>query len=137
MSEQAEHLSGVIERVTFHNAETGFAVLRVQARGRRDAVVVVGTLASVVAGEHVEATGSWVQDRDWGMQFRATDVRTVPPQTVEGIEKFLGSGLVKGIGPHYAKKIVDLFGERTLEVIDESPAHLREVKGIGPRRIQR
>jgi exodeoxyribonuclease V alpha subunit len=133
----AETLTGVIERVTFHNPENGFAVLRIQARGRRDLVTVVGHLPSAQAGEYVEASGSWAQDRDHGLQFKADDLKTTPPQTAEGIEKYLGSGLVKGIGPHFARKIVEVFGARTLSVIDESPTFLREVKGIGPRRIQR
>jgi exodeoxyribonuclease V alpha subunit len=137
MKAMKELLSGIIERVTFHNPETGFAVLRVQAKGRRGLVTVVGTLASAVAGEYVEAQGSWTQDRDHGLQFKADELRTTPPYTAEGIARYLGSGLVKGIGPHFAKRIVEVFGERTLSVIDESPAFLKEVKGIGPRRIQR
>ncbi len=137
MSVMAEQLSGVVERVTFHNPDTGFAVLRVQARGRRGLVAVVGTVASVTAGEYVEATGAWVRDRDHGEQFKADELRCTPPQTLEGVEKYLGSGLVKGIGPHLARKIVEVFGDRTLAVIDESPAFLKEVKGIGPRRVQR
>src|SRR5205823_7859777 len=87
-------------------------------------------------GENVEATGAWVQDRDHGLQFKADTLRTLQPHTVEGIEKYLASGLVKGIGPHFARKIVEHFGERTLAVIDESPTFLAEVKGIGPRRLQ-
>ena len=133
----AETLKGIIERVTFHNPDTGFAVLRVQPGGRRALITVVGHLASVVAGEYVEGSGTWVQDRDHGLQFKADTLRTTPPHTVEGIEKYLGSGLIKGIGPHFARKIVEVFGERTLGVIDESPAFLQEVKGIGPRRLQR
>ena len=105
--------------------------------GRRGLVAVVGHLPSVVAGEYVEAVGAWVQDREHGPQFKATELRSMPPHTLAGIEKYLGSGLVKGIGPHFAKKIVAHFGERTLAVIDESPSYLKEVKGIGPRRIQR
>jgi exodeoxyribonuclease V alpha subunit len=133
----AETLKGVIERVTFHNPESGFAVLRVQANGRRDLVTVVGHLPSAVAGEYLEASGVWTQDRDHGLQFKADSLRTTPPHTVHGIEKYLASGLVKGIGPHYARKIVEVFGERTLAVIDESPTFLQEIKGIGPRRLQR
>jgi exodeoxyribonuclease V alpha subunit len=131
----AEKLSGTIERVTFHNPETGYAVLRVLPRGRRGIVTVVGKLLSVTAGECIDAAGAWVHDPQHGQQFRADEIRSAPPSTVEGIEKYLGSGLVKGIGPKYARKIVEVFGERTLEVIDESPAFLKEVKGIGPRRI--
>jgi exodeoxyribonuclease V alpha subunit len=129
-------LIGIVERVTFHNPDTGFAVLRVQATGRRGVVTVVGSLPSIVAGEQIEATGSWVQDREHGQQFKASELKTTPPHSLAGIEKYLGSGLIKGIGPHFAKKIVQVFGERTLEVIDESPSYLKEVKGIGPRRIQ-
>src|SRR5437879_3521385 len=131
-----EQLSGIIERVTFHNPENGFVVLRVQAKGQRGLLTVVGHLSSAAAGEYVEATGAWVQDRDHGPQFKADELRSMPPHTVEGIERYLGSGLVKGIGPHFARKIVEVFGERTLAVIDESPTFLREVAGIGPRRIQ-
>ena len=129
MAGMAETLSGIIERVTFHNPETGFAVLRVQARGRRGLVTVVGTCAGATAGEYVEATGAWVQDRDHGEQFKADELRCTPPHTVEGIEKYLGSGLVKGIGPHFARKIVEVFGERTLAVIDESPTFLQGGQG--------
>jgi exodeoxyribonuclease V alpha subunit len=133
----ADTLSGIIERVTFHNPDTGFSVLRVQARGRRGLVTVVGNLPGAVAGEYVEADGAWVHDRDHGEQFKAERLQCTPPHTAAGIEKYLGSGLVKGIGPHFAKKIVAAFGERTLHVIDESPTFLKEIKGIGPRRIQR
>jgi exodeoxyribonuclease V alpha subunit len=133
----AETLSGSIERVTFHNPDTGFAVLRVHAAGHRGLVTVVGHLPRVAAGEYVAASGAWAQDRDHGVQFKADELRTTAPQTVEGIERYLGSGLIKGIGPHFARRIVEVFGERTLAVIDESPSFLKEVKGIGPRRIQR
>jgi exodeoxyribonuclease V alpha subunit len=133
----SETLIGLIERVTFHNADTGFAVLRVQADRRQALVTVVGHVASAVAGEYVEAGGNWVQDKDHGLQFKADQLRTTPPHTVEGIEKYLASGLIKGIGKHFARKIVQAFGARTLAVIDESPAFLREIKGVGPQRIQR
>src|SRR5439155_18958352 len=132
-----ESLAGVIERVTFHNPEHGFAVLRVQASGRTELVTVVGTLFHALAGEYLEAKGAWVHDRDHGLQFKADEVRTTPPETTEGIARYLGSGLIKGIGPHFARRIVEVFGKRTLAVIDESPSFLQEVKGIGPRRIQR
>jgi exodeoxyribonuclease V alpha subunit len=132
-----EHITGTIERVTFHNPENGFVVLRAQLAGRRGLVAVVGRTPRAVAGEFFEADGLWKQDPEHGLQFQADELRTTPPHTAEGIEKFLGSGLVKGIGPHYARKIVQVFGPRTLQVIDESPAFLAEVKGIGPRRIQR
>ncbi|MFO0811163.1 MAG: ATP-dependent RecD-like DNA helicase [Gemmataceae bacterium] len=130
----SESLSGIVERVTFHNPENGYAVLRVQVR--RGVVTVVGSIATVYAGEFLEAEGAWVQDRDHGLQFKADNLRITPPHTKEGLVKYLASGLVKGIGPKYAQKIVDVFGERTLQVIDESPSFLSEVKGIGPKRIR-
>src|SRR4051794_22619281 len=137
MAVMAEQLSGTIERVTFHSPDTGFVVLRVQARGpRRGLVTVVGHLPGATAGEYIEATGAWVQDREHGEQFKAESLSVTPPSSAEGIEKYLGSGLVKGIGPHFARKIVQVFGDNTLQVIDESPAFLKEVKGIGQRRIQ-
>jgi exodeoxyribonuclease V alpha subunit len=132
-----ETLSGSIESVVFHNSENGFAVLRVLADGRRDLITVVGNLPNAAAGEFVQAMGDWVQDPQFGRQFKAESLRATPQHTVEGIEKFLASGLVKGIGPHFAGKIVETFGERTLDIIDESPAFLQEVKGIGPRRLER
>src|SRR3954454_15895965 len=117
----AETLTGTIERVTFHNPETGFAVLRVVARGRRGLVNVVGTTPTAVAGEYIDAVGGWIIDREHGEQFRAEQLQCRPPATAEGIEKYLASGLVKGIGPVYARKIVQTFRERTLAIIDESP----------------
>lgn len=132
-----EHITGTIERVTFHNPENGFVVLRAQVTGQRGPVVVVGQTPRAIAGEFIEADGAWQDDPEHGLQFKAETLRTTPPSTVEGIEKYLGSGLVKGIGPQYAHRIVQVFGLRTLQVIDESPSFLKEVKGLGPRRIQR
>ena len=135
MPGMAQTLTASVERVTHHSPETGFAVLRVVPRGKRGIVTVVGRILSITAGEVIEATGEWVFDPQHGEQFRADEIRALPPTTAEGIEKYLASGLVKGIGPKYAKKIVEVFKERTLEVIDESPSFLKEVKGIGPARI--
>src|SRR3954471_14094012 len=104
----AESLTGVIERITFHNLDNGYCVLRVQARGHRDLVTVVGHLSQVIAGEFVEASGEWQVDRQHGQQFKASELRTTPPHTAGGIEKYLGSGLVKGVGPKYAAKIVEV-----------------------------
>ena len=130
-----EKLTGLIDRVTFHNTESGYCVLRVTARGHRDPVTVVGLLPQVVAGEFIEAEGDWINDRNFGPQFKAEGLRTTPPHTPDGIVKYLGSGLVKGIGAKYARKIVDQFGTKTLEVIDRSVNHLSQVKGIGPKRL--
>ena len=132
-----EQLTGVIERITFHNLDSGYCVLRVQARGHRDLVTVVGVCQQVVAGEYVQAAGEWVTDRSHGLQFKAAEVKTVPPHTPEGIAKYLGSGLVRGVGPRFAQRIVDVFGEKTLEVIDQSPTFLTQVKGIGPKLVEK
>jgi hypothetical protein len=91
-----EEISGLIERVTFHNDESGFCVLRVKARGQREETTVVGSLPSVTAGEWLSAEGWWVRDKEHGLQFKATTMKTVPPTTAEGIERYLGSGWVKG-----------------------------------------
>jgi exodeoxyribonuclease V alpha subunit len=137
MSPTGEPLSGVVERITFHNLDNGYVVLKVRAARQRELVTVVGSLSSVVAGEYIEARGQWVTDRTHGLQFKADELRTTPPHTPEGIVKYLGSGLIKGIGPTYAKRIVEVFGEETLDVIDKSPTFLSEVKGIGPQRLER
>ena len=134
---QREPLSGLVERVTFHSPETGFCVLRLKVRGQRDLVTLVGHAASISAGEFVQAAGAWVNDRTHGLQFKADFLRATPPTTVEGIEKYLGSGLIKGIGPVYAKKLVKAFGEMVFDVIEQQPDQLRKVTGIGPKRAQR
>jgi len=132
-----EEVSGLIERVTFHNEENGFCVLRVKVRGHRDDVTVIGSLPSVTAGEWLEAEGWWVRDKEHGLQFKTRLMKTVPPTTVEGIERYLGSGLVKGIGPVLAKKLVGRFGAEVLGVIENRVAELQSVDGIGPKRRQR
>src|SRR4026208_1937580 len=133
----AEELSGVIERITFHNLDNGYCVLRVQARGHREVVTVLGHTQQIVAGEYMSATGSWVTDRTHGLQFKADEIKSTPPHTAEGIKKYLGSGLVKGIGARYAERTGDPFKEKTPEVIDQAPAFLAQVKGIGPKLIEK
>jgi exodeoxyribonuclease V alpha subunit len=133
----AESLAGLIERVTFFNDDTGFGVLKVKAKGHRDLVTVVGSLPSANAGEWVTAEGRWIQDREFGLQFRAEMLTSTAPTTKEGIEKYLGSGMVKGIGPVYAKKLVDKFGEQIFDIIEKESARLEELDGIGPKRRTR
>ncbi len=133
----AESLSGLVERVTFFNDDNGFAVLKVKAKGHRDHVTVIGSLPSVSAGEWVTAQGRWIQDREFGLQFRAEMLNSTAPTTREGIEKYLGSGMVKGIGPVYAKKLVERFGEQIFTVIETESARLEELDGIGPKRRKR
>ena len=132
-----ESLSGLIERVTFFNEENGFAVLKVKAKGHRGEVTVVGSLPSVNAGEWVTAEGRWVRERDFGLQFRAELLRSAAPTTREGIEKYLGSGMVKGIGPVYARRLVHKFGEKIFDIIENYSARLEEVDGIGLERRRR
>ena len=130
-------LVGSVERVTFHNEDSGFAVLKVKARGKRDLVPVVGHVASISAGEFIHAVGVWITDRTHGLQFKADFLKTTPPTTAEGIEKYLGSGMVRGIGPVLAKRIVGAFGEGTFEIIEATPEKLREVPGIGEFRAEK
>src|SRR2546422_2477772 len=132
-----EHLAGSVERVTFHSEETGFCVLRVKVRGHRDLVTVVGTAPTITPGEYIEGHGWWVTDRTHGLQFKTTQLRVVPPTTLEGIERYLGSGMVKGIGPHFARKLVQAFGAEVFDVIAQTPNRLRELDGIGPKRTAR
>jgi len=132
-----ELLGGLIERVTFHNEGNGFCVLRVKARGHRELVTVVGHAAAVTAGEWITASGMWVTDRDHGQQFKAAFLKTSAPTSLEGIEKYLGSGMIRGIGPVYAKKLVRAFGDQVFTVIEEQPERLAEVEGIGPIRRER
>jgi exodeoxyribonuclease V alpha subunit len=98
----ADRVEGLIERVTYFNEDSGFCVLRVKASGHRDVVTVVGTLPSVSPGEWITAEGAWFRDKEYGLQLKATTLRTVAPTTPEGIEKYLGSGMVKGVGPIFA-----------------------------------
>ena len=129
-----EVLAGLVERVTFHNPENGFCVLRVKARGQRDLITVIGHAAMIAAGEFVQASGSWVNDHTHGRQFRAAFLKASPPTTLEGIERYLGSGLIRGIGPVYAKRLVRAFGDGVFDLIEQQPERLRDVAGIGARR---
>ena len=132
-----EALAGLVERVTFHNQENGFCVLRVKARGQRDLVTVVGHAAMIAAGEFVQMSGAWVNDRTHGQQFRASFLKVSPPTTLDGIERYLGSGMIRGIGPVYAKRLVRGFGEAVFDLIEQQPERLQEVSGIGTKRAER
>src|SRR5437588_8253268 len=129
-----EALAGLVERVTYHNSENGFCVLRAKVRGHRDVVTVVGHAATIAAGEWITASGQWVNGRNHGQQFKARVLRTPAPTSVDGIEKYLSSGMIRGVGPVYAKKLVRAFGEKVFDIIETTPDRLREVDGIGPVR---
>jgi exodeoxyribonuclease V alpha subunit len=127
-------LEGTVERITFYNPTNGFSVVRLRVRGRREPIAVVGTLPAVQPGEVLAARGHWQTDPRHGAQFRPTEAEVRRPSDIDGIVRYLGSGLVKQIGPVLAKRIVGTFGERTLDVLDATPERVREVPGIGPHR---
>lgn len=129
-----ERLTGQVERIVFHNGENGFCVLRVKVRGHFEPVTVVGSTARVSAGEYVECQGQWVNDKTHGRQFKTEYLQMVPPGTAEGIRRYLASGMVRGIGPHFAGKLVKAFGERVFDVIEKEPERLTELPGLGPKR---
>ncbi len=122
----------------------GFCVVRVKARGHRELVTLVGHAAAISAGEWITASGNWINDRTHGQQFKAQFLRASAPTSVEGIEKYLASiekylasGMIRGIGPVYAKKLLRAFGDKVFDVIEATPDRLREVDGIGPVRAAR
>ena len=132
-----DKLSGLVERVTFHNETNGYCVLRLKVKGERDLITVLGHTPSVTPGEYASASGIWVMDKEYGRQFRAQFLRIHAPTTLHGIEKYLGSGMVKGIGPFCAKMLVSAFGTDVFTVIEEQPERLKGLRGIGPKRIQK
>ncbi|HPC99759.1 MAG TPA: ATP-dependent RecD-like DNA helicase [Acetivibrio sp.] len=131
-----EYLSGVVERITFINEENGFCVIKIKSRGFSELVTVVGNMASVNVGTVVNLKGEWKNDAKYGKQFCVHSYKETMPATIAGMEKYLGSGLIKGIGPVNAKRIVKSFGEDTIRVIEEEPDRLSEVDGIGPKRVE-
>ena len=136
-SAPTEVLAAMVERVTFHNPESGFCVLRLKARGHRDLITATGHVPAINAGEFVQLSGVWITDRTHGLQFRAGFLKASPPTTLEGIERYLGSGMIRGIGPVYAKALTRKFGVDVFDVIEAAPERLREVSGVGPVRATR
>ncbi len=131
-----ESLRGVVERITYANEETGYSVIKVRSKGYIDLVTVVGNMATVNVGSVVMLKGFWSSNPKYGRQFEAREWEEALPASIYGIEKYLGSGLIKGIGPIYAKKIVGLFKEKTLDIIEETPDRICEVPGIGKKRVE-
>jgi exodeoxyribonuclease V alpha subunit len=126
---------GYIDNITYHNHENGFTIARLVADGEQKKITVVGAIAALEEGEHIEVDGTWNEHPKYGRQFKIEEYRIIYPTTAKGIEKYLGSGLIRGIGPVSAKRIVDHFGKAALDVIDENPMRLTEVPKLGRKRI--
>lgn len=135
-NDKPDVLRGVVERVTFHNEDSGYCILKVQPDKKRDVVTLMGRAPRVVAGERLEAEGRWEQHQDFGAQFRADVLRLSPPDSAEGMERYLGSGLIEGIGPAYAKRLIGKFGPKVFDIIENESARLEAVEGIGKKRRQ-
>ncbi len=133
---QNESLKGQVEGITFHNEENGYCVLRIKLRDARELVNVVGHVASISVGEMIEASGNWINDARFGQQFRADTMHVVAPETIDAIERYLASGMIKGLGPKYASKLIAAFGDKVFDVIEHEPARLRDIDGIGKMRAQ-
>jgi exodeoxyribonuclease V alpha subunit len=130
-----EYLQGIVERVTYHAEDSGYTVARLKAPGERDLVTIVGRFPDIHAGQTLRLTGYWREHLKYGRQFHCTYVQETKPATLTGVEKYLGSGLIKGIGPVTARRIVAHFGLETLDIIEHACARLIEVTGIGEKRV--
>ena len=131
---EIKELTGQIERITYSDAESGYAVLRIAVKGYPDLVTAVGTIASPAVGEVLSMKGLWTDHPKFGSQFKIIEYRSFAPSSVQGIEKYLGSGLIKGIGPSIAEKIVSLFGAEAFKILDTKPEKLLEIEGIGDKK---
>ena len=127
----------VIEHITYQNSENGYSILKAKVKDHTDLVTLVGTMLEVPVGSVLLCEGDWKIDRKYGQQFMVQSFEEVMPATVYGIEKYLGSGLVKGIGPKFAQLIVRQFGTDTIEVIETDIERLYEVPGIGKKRVEK
>ncbi|MEI6652992.1 MAG: helix-hairpin-helix domain-containing protein, partial [Chlorobiaceae bacterium] len=135
LSPGQERITGVVDKVSFFSESSGFTVLRLKIKEDRDLVTVVGCVAAVNTGQHIEAVGCWQNDKTWGIQFKATHLVVIPPDTLEGITKYLSSGMVKGIGQHLAKVLVKAYGMEVFTVIEEHPEQLLGLPGIGKKKL--
>lgn len=129
-----EVLRGLVDRVVFHNEDNGYCILKVTPEGKHDTVSLIGKAPRVVAGEEFEARGVWEPNRDFGPQFKADELKLRRPDSLNGIERYLGSGLIDGIGPAYAKRIVEKFGPKVFDIIENESKKLEDVEGVGKKR---
>src|SRR5206468_2768098 len=129
-------LTGSVKRVTFHNPINGWTVLRLTVKGVSDEVTAVGNFSALTPGENLKLSGFWINDPNYGQQFKVLNYELMRPATLIGIEKYLGSGLIKGIGPVTARRMVEHFGLHTLDIIEAAPERLREVQGISSVRVK-
>lgn len=136
MEKSTDYLTGVIERITFHSEETGYTVARLQMSRAKELTTVVGNFANIQAGQTLKLAGIWKEHPKYGSQFQVNNYHETKPATLTGIEKYLGSGLIKGVGPVTAKRIVAHFGLETLEIIEGESDRLMEVTGIGKKRVR-
>ena len=135
MEDQCSKIKGVLEKIVFKNSETGFLVGKVRVEDSR-LITVVGNAFEIQCGESLDMTGKWVLNKNYGRQFEIESIQTAEPATLNGIENYLGSGLIKGIGPVMAKRIVTHFKLETLKILDEEPKKLNEIEGIGRKKIK-
>jgi exodeoxyribonuclease V alpha subunit len=131
---KSEVLRGLVDRVVFHNEDNGYCILKIVPEGRRDVVSLIGKAPRVVAGEEFEAKGIWEPNRDFGPQFKADALKLRRPDSLAGIERYLGSGLIEGIGPKYAKRMVEKFGPKVFDIIENESKKLEDVEGVGKKR---
>ena len=125
-----------MERITYYNEENNFTVARLQEKGKKGLTTIVGRMAGITPGESLKLSGEWVHNQKYGEQFQVEQYEIISPSTLNGLEKYLGSGMIKGIGPVMARRIVKTFRLQTLDIIENSPEKLSQVEGIGQKRIE-
>ncbi len=131
-----QQITGSVERITFYNPDNHYCIIKIAIDKQKGLVTVVGNASAIAVGQQIEAQGMWIENKIYGHQFKAAVINILPPNTVEGIEKYLGSGLIKGIGAVYAKKLIQKFGPNILRIIEEEPSKLGQVPGIGKKKIE-
>ncbi len=136
MEREETTLEGTVERIVYASPETGYAVVRLREKDGMRIVTAVGNLGATNPGEMVRLRGQWISDKRYGLQFKVESYLSLVPATLEGIERYLGSGMIKGIGPVFARRLVKKFGDKTLEIIEKQPEKIYEVEGIGPVRAR-